>query len=115
MPRPVGAPITCFCSGFVLADGQKQGEKGGLKVTNQAPPPAPLLQERESCFQLSAPWLPSPTWGLCVALGQLGFLLRHMAPASKPVLKDLLRTGSFLGAFIRDFSWLSSPIEKWEL
>lgn len=53
--------MTCFYSGFVLTDGQKQGEKGGLKVNSQTQ----LPQERESCFQLSAPGSPPPP-GACV-------------------------------------------------
>ena len=63
-----------------------------------------------------------PRSGYVCGSGQLGFLLGAHSPppplrppAAEPVLKDILRTGSFLGAFIRDFSWLSSPIEKWGL
>ena len=56
-----------------------------------------------------APQLLSPAPRVCVWLGTIRVLAGHPQP---PVLKDLLRTGSFLGTFIRDFSWLSSPIEN---
>lgn len=63
-----------------------------------------------------APQLPLPHSGPVCGSGTIRILAgRPLPPPPSLGLKDLLRTGSFLGAFVRDFSWLSSPIEKWGL
>lgn len=61
----------------------------------------------------ACPAAPLPHSGPVCGSGTIRILAgRPLPPPPSLGLKDLLRTGSFLGAFVRDFSWLSSPIEK---